>query len=107
MAKLGEGAAVGKRGYGDGSRKFQHRASQACLPLKAEQALALRRIDAAEMFRGAEGNNWAGSGGSATDVFQCFRNGRPSILGVRWGRRDAILFSGARFFAKVFVSRYG
>ena len=42
-------------------------------PLEAEEALALRRIDAAEMFRGAGGNNWAGwlgSGGFAVLLFR-------------------------------------
>jgi hypothetical protein len=59
MAKLGEGAAVGKRGYGDGSSNFQHRVFEhACLSNRKE-ALAVRRFDAAEMFRGVEGNNWA------------------------------------------------
>jgi hypothetical protein len=65
MAKLGEGAAVGKRGYGDGSRKFQRRAFGACLALEAELALAVRRIDAAEMFRGVAGISWVRSGGGA------------------------------------------
>ncbi|WP_426419574.1 hypothetical protein [Bradyrhizobium genosp. A] len=55
MAKLGEGAAVGKRRYGDGSPEIQHRALAACLALGREQALAVKRIDAAETFRGVEG----------------------------------------------------